>query len=97
MKNNSVSLKTMAIKARVYNKIRTSLYKKRLDQISPQDKIKLFDEWFNENYLAHWELNDYKKKRQDKAALYKARVERGYKFKKKQTKEEREKYLADKR
>lgn len=71
------------MKARVYNHIRKSLYKKRLEQITPSEKVKLFDEIFEMNHTTHWELNSYKQKRKEKAAIHKARVERGYKFKKK--------------
>lgn len=87
----------MGIKARVYNFIRTSLYKKRLDQISSAEKIGLFDQIFALNHEAHWELNAYKSKRKRKAEIHAARVARGYKFKKKQSPEEREKYLAIKK
>lgn len=91
---NTIPLKTLAMKARVYNQIRTDLYKKKLDQISKEDKIKLFDKIFQLNHITHWELNNYKAKRQYKTEIHQARIDRGYKFKKKQTKEEIEKYLA---
>lgn len=93
-KNNKVALKTLAIKARIANQIRTDLYKKNLDKISEKEKIELFDKWFQINHTSHWLLNGYKAKRKYKKEIYDARVARGYKFKKKQTKEEKEKYLA---
>ncbi len=73
MKQNKIALKTLAIKARVYNKIRTHLYKKRLDSIPDFAKIQFFDEIYEANRLAHNELNAYKSKRQDKAELLKKR------------------------
>lgn len=91
---NKVALKTLAIKATIANTIRTDLYKKRLDQISDKEKIELFDKWFAINHTSHWLLNSYKAKRKYKKEIHEARVARGYKFKKRQTKEEREKYLA---
>jgi len=105
-KNNNIASKTMAIKARVYNQIRTDLYKKQLEEnyktkyqketvITPKEKVELFDKWFSLNSLAHQELNAYKAKRKWKREIYEARVARGYKFKKKQSKEERQKYLAE--
>lgn len=86
----SVALKTMAMKARVYNKIRTSLYKKRLEDISKEEKIRMFDEIFIMNHETHWELNNYKQKRQAKAAIHAERVKRGYIFKKKVSKQDYE-------
>ncbi len=76
------------MKARVYNQIRTKLYKKRIEDFSPEDKQKMFDEIFGMNLQTHWELNHYKQKRKDKAQLYAERVKRGYKFKKKVKKED---------
>lgn len=86
--------KTLAIKARIANQIRTDLYKKRLENISEKEKIELFDKWFEINHTSHWLLNSYKAKRKYKRQIHEARVARGYKFKKRQTKEERDKYLA---
>lgn len=79
------------MKARVYNHIRRFLYKQNLDKISPASKIQFFDEIFNMNHKTHWELKDYKWKRKQKDNLYKERVARGYKFKKKTSKAEYEK------
>lgn len=80
--------KTLAIKAKLTNKIRTTLYKKKLSDISPEDKVKIFDEIFSLNREIHNELNDYKWKRKYKAAIHKARLERGYKWKKKTSKKD---------
>jgi len=73
---NNVSRKTLAIKARVYNHIRTALYRKRLDQITDQEKIAFFDQVFQLNNEAHWELNDYKQKRKQKAKIALLRSQR---------------------
>lgn len=75
--------KAMAIKARVYNKIRTALYKKRLEDISDKEKLEYFEQFFLLNREAHQELNRIKRKRKYRAQIHKARVERGYKFRKK--------------
>lgn len=74
MKQNNIAMKTMAIKARVYNIIRTKLYKQRLDKIPDFAKIQFFNEIFEANLLAHNELTSYKCKRQDKAELLKKRL-----------------------
>ena len=74
MKEIKISLKTLAIKARVYNQIRTDLYDKKLVQIKEEDKVKFFDKWFQLNYDAHWELNNYKKKRKEKARIVELRT-----------------------
>lgn len=63
MKQTSVALKTLAMKARVYNKIRTFLYKHHLERIPDQSKLQFFDEIFEMNRQTHWELIDYKRKR----------------------------------
>jgi hypothetical protein len=84
MKQEKIALKTMGIKASVYNQIRTDLYKKRLENITPAEKEKLFDKWFGLNSLAHTELNNYKSKRQ-----YKTKIQR--------LREERKKNLVDKK
>lgn len=72
-KEQSIALKTMAIKARVANKIRTELYKEKLDKISTEEKIKFFDLIFQMNYDAHNELVAYKWKRQQKAEIERLR------------------------
>ena len=83
----STALKTMAIKARVYNQIRTDLYKKYLEEttttkyfkyevLTDEEKLKLFDKWFKLNKEAHQELNTYKRKRQRKAKVEAIRAEK---------------------
>lgn len=78
MKNNSTSLKTMAIKSRVANFIRKALYKKRLEQFSDAEIQVLFSEIHALNFKAHTELNNYKQKRKKKAAVQREREKRGY-------------------
>lgn len=95
MKQESIALKTLGIKARVYNQIRTKLYKKRLESFSTAEKAEFFDIIFNLNHEAHWELNAYKSKRKDKAKLHADRVARGYKFKKKTSLEDYKKSLVN--
>lgn len=79
-KENTVALKTMAIKARVYNQIRKDLYQKVLEEgyaskyrgyeiLSDEKKLELFNKWFSLNSDSHHELNSYKRKRKDKAAI----------------------------
>lgn len=75
--------KTTAIKARIANHIRKTLYKKHLPNISDKEKLQIFDEIFGINLQMHWELNAYKAKRKVKAAIHAERVKRGYKPKKK--------------
>ena len=70
MKSNTT---TLAIKARLANHIRKTLYKKHLKEISDQDKISMFDQIFGLNLGMHWELNAYKSKRKDKADLLQKR------------------------
>ena len=64
----------MAIKARLANHIKKTLYKKRLDLISHSDKVKMFEEIFQLNSEMHWELNDYKQKRKEKRELLAKRL-----------------------
>lgn len=73
----------MAIKARVYNVIRKELYGKKLEEIPSKEKETFFDNLFNLNNEAHWELNFLKRKRKAKAFVEAERVKRGYKSKKK--------------
>lgn len=89
----SVAQKTLAMKARVYNQIRTILYKRNIDTFSLEEKQRIFDKIFGLNAETHWELIAYKQKRKDAKELFEARVARGYKFKKKTTKEH---YLSTK-
>lgn len=86
----SVALKTLAMKARVYNKIRVTFYKRKIESFSLEEKQKMFDEIFGLNLQTHWELINYKQKRKDAKTLYEARVKRGYNFKKKTKKEDYE-------
>ncbi len=85
--------KTLAIKARLANKVRTLLYKKPID-ISDKEKISLFEQIYNINRDVHWELVDYKRKRKKKARIQAERVARGYKSKKKTTLEDYKKSLV---
>lgn len=91
----SVSQKTMAMKARVANHIRKTLFKKLKVNITDDEKIAIFDQIYDMNRDMHWDLNNYKQKRRAKAALQKEREERGYQRKKKTSKEEYEKMLAE--
>ena len=79
-KDKKVAFKTLAMKARVYNYIRTELYKRKLEDISIENKVGFFDEIFQMNKETHWELNFYKDKRKAKEIIYQERVKRGYKF-----------------
>lgn len=65
--------KTLAIKARLANHIRKTLYKKHLPVLSEAEKLAIFDQIFGLNLQMHWELNAYKQKRKDKAELLKRR------------------------
>ena len=65
---------TLAIKARIANHIRKSLYKKRLEQLTDKEKLDMFDTIFSMNQSAHWELNAYKSKRREKRELLKKRL-----------------------
>jgi hypothetical protein len=88
MKQINTALKTLAMKARVYNQIRKDLYKKRLDSFTDKQKVEFFDKVFALNNETHWELLAYKEKRKDAKKLYEERVARGHKFKKKTSKQE---------
>ena len=79
---------TLAIKARVANKFRAILYKKKLDMISEVDKILLFDNFFKEIRTMHDEIVMYKYKRKLKRIVAQLRVKRGYTTKKKMNKRE---------
>lgn len=76
MKQKNVALKTMGIKARIANFIRTALYKKRIEEISDKEKIDLFNRIFSINKSSHNELNAYKSKRKYKAEIQRLRAER---------------------
>lgn len=75
-KEIAISLKTMGIKARVTNVIRTDIYDKRVEQFSDKQKIEYFNKWFSLTKEAHTELNNYKTKRKYKAKVEKLRLER---------------------
>ena len=72
----NISLKTLSIKARVYNFIRQSLYKKRIESFTDAQKVEWFNQVFGLNKEAHQELNDYKRKRQNKAEIEVLRQQR---------------------
>lgn len=92
MNSDKIALKTMAIKARVYNEIRKDLFHKLLEEnfyskykkyevlkyevLKDEDKIKLFNKWFELNKEAHRELDAYKSKRKYKAKVLKLREEK---------------------
>lgn len=61
---------TLAIKARMANYIRKSLYgRERIENFSEQEKNEFLKSIFNMYLEMHNELNAYKQKRKDKAAL----------------------------
>lgn len=67
------NIKTMAMKAKLANYIRKTLYKKHLTALSGADKVAIFDQIFGLNLQMHSELNAYKRKRKDKAELLRKR------------------------
>lgn len=76
--------KTLAIKARLANHIRKTLYnKKNLEQFNQAEKVDFFNDVWAKYLDMHSELNDYKAKRKAKAEIQRLRKERGYKAKKK--------------
>lgn len=79
---------TMAIKSRVFNCMRKSLYKKNLGELSFLEREKLFEEFFNMTQEAHISLNNYKAKRKDKRVVQQLRADRGYQPKKRTSLEE---------
>lgn len=95
----STESKTMAMKARVFNQIRKDINQKHLEEnfytkykdqkvLKEAEKLELFNKWFTLAKEAHGDLASYKRKRKGKKRIYEARVERGYKFKKKVSKED---------
>lgn len=64
---------TLAMKAKLANHIRKTLYKKHLPTLSEKEKLQIFDQIFGLNLQMHSELNAYKSKRKEKAALRKKR------------------------
>lgn len=85
-KENQIALKTMAIKARVANLIRTNLYEfgttdweikyRNKKKLTEADKIRIFDMIFAANAEMHSELNAYKQDRKFKAKVQKLRLEK---------------------
>lgn len=73
----------MAMKARLANKIRTTLYKRRLETLTDKEKVDIFDMIHKENLLMHQELNNYKSKRKWKKKINDERIARGWVKKKK--------------
>ena len=81
-----IALKSMAMKARFANIVRTSLFEfgrneyqikyKGKKKLTDKDKLELFDKFWNEYIAMDTELTDYKHKRQDKACIQKLREER---------------------
>ena len=80
-KDKKIALKTMAIKTKLANQIRTDIYKKHLEEnfrtkynkeviLTDEEKLKLFNEWFQLAKIMHIELTNYKAKRK-----YKNKVE----------------------
>lgn len=67
------NIKTLAMKAKLANHIRKTLYKKHLTALSEAEKLAIFDQIFGLNLQMHSELNAYKRKRKDKAELLKKR------------------------
>lgn len=86
--------KTLAIKARLANHIRKTLYnKKRLEQFSVSEKEEFFNDVWAKYLDMHSELNDYKAKRKAKKAVQIQREKRGYRPKKKTSLAHYKKYL----
>lgn len=85
-KENKIALKTMAMKSRVANLIRTEIYPysnneyqikyKGKKRFSDQDKIRIFDIIYNETIKMSNELTMYKSKRRYKAEIELKRQER---------------------
>lgn len=90
---HSIAFKTLAMKARLANYIRKTLYKRKVDAIPDIDKVEIFNQIHALNLLMHWELMDYKSKRKAKARINKLRKERGWKPKHKVSKADYEKTL----
>jgi hypothetical protein len=85
-----VALKTMAIKARLANKIRTTLYDKGVYTspkipLTDSDKIAFFDSILVDARKMHWELKVYKMKRQAAAKIEAIRAAKGNRKKKNKT------------
>lgn len=89
MKQQTIASKTMAMKARVFNELRTALYGqikyrnrhigikyKQITELSDEEKIEIYDRMLLSLLESHWELNDYKAKRKEKARIQMLREER---------------------
>jgi hypothetical protein len=63
-------------------------------ELTDKEKIEMFDEIMKLHSNSSNELTNYQFDRREKKRIHKARVERGYKFKKKTSKEEYEKNLV---
>lgn len=74
---------TLAIKARIANHIRKTLYKRKWEELKTGERDQILLEIFSLNLQVHWELNAYKAKRKAKAKIQKEREARGYKTKRK--------------
>lgn len=86
MKQNSVALKTMAMKSRLANVIRKELngfvpkgtkwnpYKKK--ELTEEDKLRIFDLLWQEYLEMDTSLRNYKAKRQWKAEIQRLREEK---------------------
>ena len=64
---------TLAIKARLANHIRKTLYKKRWENLKTEERDQILFDIFQMNKDMHWELNEYKDKRKAKRELLKKR------------------------
>jgi hypothetical protein len=74
-KEFKVALKTLAIKARVFNVFRVKFFNKKLEEFTEKEKVEVFNELFSQVKEAHNELNNYKRKRQYKAKIEALRQE----------------------
>jgi hypothetical protein len=85
-KEIQTALKTMAMKARVANLIRTTLFEfgttdweikyRNKKKLTEEDKIRIFDMIFEANKEMHDELNAYKQNRKFRAKVEKLRLEK---------------------
>src|SRR5688572_30470006 len=81
------NINTLAIKARMANYIRKTLYSKdKAKEFTDDDAAKFIAEIYSRYLEMHSELNDYKAKRKHKAKIKAEREKRGYKPKKKTSK-----------
>ena len=88
-KNKEIGWKTMMIKSKAANQIKRYFNKKDdFFKLTNEEKFQAIEKLVNEMY---WDLRFYKNKRKEKTRIEKLRQERGYKPKKKTSKEEYEK------